>query len=197
MRSRRASSTGRVTRAGTPTTSEPGGTRAPSGTTAPAATTLPVPIWTPFKSTLPMPIKQSSSTVHACRMARCPTPTRAPIRVGSPSSTCTMVPSWRLVRSPTTTAPGAINAVGWMLMLLPHRLEYPLDPRVYGLAVPLSGVPAQGLRHVQSLVVERVEVGGSEHAPLERRALLGDMDQQNGLAREYGGVRGHGNARQR
>src|SRR5438046_2124541 len=153
----------------------------------------------------------------------CARATRAPIRVGSPSSTCTMVPSWRLVRSPTTiaamsprstapyhtlacapsvtspntTAPGAINAVGWMLMLLPHRLEYPLDPRVYGLAVPLSGVPAQGLRHVQRLVVERVEVGGSEHARLQRRALLGDMDQQNGLAREYGGVRGHGNARQR
>src|SRR6266480_186939 len=223
MRSRRASSTGRVTRAGTPTTSEPGGTRAPSGTTAPAATTLPVAMWTPLRSTLPMPIKQSSSMVHPCRMARCPTPTRAPIRAGSPSSTCTIVPSWRLVRSPTTiaamsprstapyhtlacapsvtspntTAPGAINAVGWMLMLLPHRLEYPLDPRVYGLAVPLSGVPAQGLRHVQRLVVERVEVGGSEHARLQRRALLGDMDQQNGLAREYGRVRGHGNARQR
>src|SRR3989442_8044199 len=156
-------------------------------------------------------------------MARCPSPTRAPIRVGSPSSTCTMVPSWRLVRSPTTiaamsprstapyhtlacapsvtspntTAPGAINTVGWMLMLLPHRLEYPLDPRVYGLAVPLSGVPAQGLRHVQRLVVERVEVGGSEHARLQRRALLGDMDQQNGLAREYGGIGGHGGARPR
>src|SRR2546430_7387687 len=223
MRSRRASSTGRVTRAGTPTTSEPGGTRAPSGTTAPAATTLPVAMWTPLRSTLPMPIKQSSSMVHPCRMARCPTPTRAPIRAGSPSSTCTIVPSWRLVRSPTTiaamsprstapyhtlacaprvtspstTAPRAMNAVGWMLMLLPHRLEYPLDPRVYRLAVPLSGVPAQGLRHVQRLVVERAEVGGSEHPRLQRRAVLRDMDQQNGLAREDGGVGGHGNARQR
>src|SRR6267378_8053230 len=223
MRSRRASSTGRVTRAGTPTTREPGGTRAPSGTTAPAATTLPVPMCTPFKSTLPMPIKQSSSTVHPCRMARWPTPTRAPIRAGSPSSTCTIVPSWRLVRSPTTiaamsprstapyhtlawapsvtspstTAPGAINAVGWMSMLLPHRLEYPLNPRVYRLAVLLSGVPAQGLRHVQRLVVERVEVGGSEHARLERRAVLRDMDQQDGLAWENRGVGRDRNARQR
>src|SRR6266550_3540509 len=176
MRSRRASSTGRVTRAGTPTTSEPGGTRAPSGTTAPAATTLPVPMWTPFKSTLPMPIKQSSSTVHACRLARSPTTIAAMSpRSTAPYHTLACAPS---VTSPNTTAPGAINAVGWMLMLLPHRLEYPLDPRVYGLAVPLSGVPAQGLRLVQRLVVERVEVGGSEHARLQRRALLGDMDQQ-------------------
>src|SRR5207245_2593369 len=85
-------------------TSEPGGMRAPSGTTAPAATTLPVPMWTPLSSTLPMPIRQSSSTVQPCRMARCPTPTRAPIRAGSRSSTCTIVPSWRLVFSPTTIA---------------------------------------------------------------------------------------------
>src|SRR2546430_1507052 len=223
MRSRRASSTGRVTRAGTPTTSEPGGTRAPSGTTAPAATTLPVAMWTPLRSTLPMPIKQSSSMVHPCRMARCPTPTRAPIRAGSPSSTWTIVPSWRLVRSPTTiaamsprstapyhtlacalsvtspstTAPGAINAVGWMWMLLPHGLEYPLDPGVYRLAVLLGGVPAQGLRHVQRLVVERVEVGGSEHPRLERRAVPRHVDQQDGLARENRGIGRHGDARQR
>src|SRR2546430_16217439 len=84
-----------------------------------------------------------------------------------------------------------------MSILLPHRLEYPLDPCVYRLAVLLSGVPAQGLRHVQRLVVERVEVGGSEHPRLQRRAVLRDMDQQNGLAREDGGVGGHGNARQR
>src|SRR5207253_1649016 len=223
MRSRRASSTGRVTRAGTPTTREPGGTRASSGTTAPAATTLPVPMWTPLRSTLPMPIRQSSSTVHPCRMARCPTPTRAPIRAGSRSSTCTIVPSWRLVFSPTmiaamsprstapyhtlacalsvtspsTTAPGAMNAVGWMLMLLPHRLECPLDPCVYRLAVFLSGVPPQCLRHVQRLVVERVEVGRSEHPRLECRPVLRHMDQQDRLAREYGCVGGHGNARQR
>src|SRR5438094_630314 len=127
MRSRRTSSTGRVTRAGTPTTSEPGGTRASSGTTAPAAT----------------------------------------------------------------------NAVGWMLMLLPHRLEYPLDPRVYRLAVFLSGVPPQRLRHVQRLVVERVEVGGSEHPRLECRPVLRHMDQQDRLAREYGCVSRHGDARQR
>src|SRR5213076_2332087 len=204
MRSRRASSTGRVTRAGTPTTREPGGTRASSGTTAPAATTLPVPMWTPLRSTLPMPIRQSSSTVHPCRMARCPTPTRAPIRAGSRSSTCTIVPSWRLVFSPTmiaamsprTTAPGAMNAVGWMLMLLPHRLECPLDPCVYRLAVFLSGVPPQCLRHVQRLVVERVEVGRSEHPRLECRPVLRHMDQQDRLAREYGCVGGHGNARQ-
>src|SRR2546426_9427422 len=218
MRSRRASSTGRVTRAGTPTTSEPGGTRASSGTTAPAATTLPVPMWTPLSSTLPMPIRQSSSTVHPCRMARCPTPTRAPICAGSRSSTCTIVPSWRLVFSPTTiaamsprstapyhtlacapsvtspstTAPGAMNAVGWMLMLLPHRLEYPLDPCVYRLAVFLSGVPPQRLCHVQRFVVECVKVGGSEHARLERRAVLRHMDQQDGLAREDGGIGGGG-----
>src|SRR2546426_8144385 len=218
MRSRRASSTGRVTRAGPPTTSEPGGTRASSGTTAPAATTLPVPMWTPVSSTLPMPIRQSSSTVHPCRMARCPTPTRAPIRAGSRSSTCTIVPSWRLVFSPTTiaamsprstapyhtlacapsvtspstTAPGAMNAVGWMLMLLPHRLEYPLDPRVYRLAVFLSGGPPQRLRHVQRLAVERVEVGGAEHPRLQRRAVLRDMNQANGLGGENGGSAGLG-----
>src|SRR5947199_264002 len=127
MRSRRLSSTGRLTRAGTPTTRDAGGTRA--------------------------------------AYAR--------------------------------TAPGAMNAVGWMLMLLPHRLECPLDPCVYRLAVFLSGVPPQCLRHVQRLVVERVEVGRSEHPRLECRPVLRHMDQQDRLAREYGCVGGHGNARQR
>src|SRR5438445_1620723 len=188
MRSRRASSTGRVTRAGTPTTSEPGGMRAPSGTTAPAATTLPVPMWTPLSSTLPMPMRQSSATVQPCRMARCPTPTRAPMRAGLPASTCTMVPSCRLeaspttiaamsprrtapyhtlargpsVTSPTTPAPGAMNAVGSMFVLLPHRLERPLHPRVHRLTVLLGGVPAQHAGHVDSLVVERLDVGLGE-----------------------------------
>src|SRR5213593_1051989 len=223
MRSRRASSTGRVTRAGTPTTREPGGTRASSGTTAPAATTLPVPMWTPLRSTLPMPIRQSSSTVHPCRMARCPTPTRAPICAGRRSSTCTIVPSWRFVfspitiasmsprstapyhtlacapsvTSPSTTAPGAMNAVGWMLMLLPQRLERPLDPCVHGLAVLLGRIPAEILGHVQRLIIERVEVGRAEHARLERRALPGDENQEDRLAREDRRVGGHRDPRRR
>src|SRR5881394_2596947 len=199
MRARSASSTRRVTRAGTPTTSDPGGTRVSSGTTAPAATTLPVSMWAPFRSTLPIPIRQSSSTVHPCRMARCPTPTRAPMRAGCPVSTCTIVPSWRLVfspitiastsprstapyhtlacaprvTSPSTTAPGAMNTVGWMLMLRPHRLERPLDPRVHRLAVLLGRIPAKILGHVQRL---------------ERRPLAGHENQEDRLARNHRGV---------
>src|SRR5437870_3046300 len=223
MRSRRASSTGRVTRAGIPTTSEPGGTRLPSGTTAPAATTLPVPMWTPFRSTLPMPMRQSSSTVHAWRMARCPTATRAPMCVGSPVSTCTIVPSCRFVASPmtiastsprstapyhtlaraprvtspSTTALGAMNAVGWMLMLLPHRLERPLHPRVDRLAVLLGRIPAQVLRDVHGLVVERVHIGPRIDARLDRLAVARDVHQQDGRAREHRCIRREGDQRRR
>ena len=84
---RSASSTARVIRAGTPTSTEPGGTRSPSGTTAPAATTLPAPMWTPFSRTLPMPMRHSSSIVQPCRTTRCPIPTRAPTVAGTPAST--------------------------------------------------------------------------------------------------------------
>src|SRR3989449_8475395 len=75
------------------------------------------------------------------------------------------------VTSPSTTAPGAMNAVGWMLMLLPHRLERPLDPRVDRLAVLLGRIPAQVLRDVHGLVVERVHVGPRIDARLDRLAV--------------------------
>jgi hypothetical protein len=138
IRSASAASTCRTMRPGTPITSERGGTCIPSGITAPAATTLPVPMRTPLSRILPMPIRHSSSTVHPCRITRWPTPTRRPTVHGSPSSTWTMVPSWRLlsgpmtigamsprstapyqtlasspiVTSPITAAPGAMNAEG-------------------------------------------------------------------------------------
>src|SRR6266576_3395878 len=99
------------------------------------------------------------------------------------------------VTSPSTTAPGAMNTVGWMLMLRPHRLERPLDPRVHRLAVLLGRIPAKILDHVQRLVVERLEVGWAEHARLERRPLAGHENQEDRLARNHRGVGGYRDSR--
>ena len=81
--------------------------RAPAAPASPPGSPRPPPPRcpsdpTPLSRTLPMPIRQSSSTVQPCRITRCPTPTRRPTMQGTPSSTCTMVPSCRLVSAPIT-----------------------------------------------------------------------------------------------
>src|SRR2546428_4848243 len=151
-------------------------------------------------------------------MARCPTPTRARWRAGCPASQSTLVPSCRLessptrtpamsprrtapyhtlargprVTSPSTTAPGAMNAVGSMFVLLPHGLERPLHPRVHRFAVLLGGVPAQDLGHVDGLVVEGLNVGLGEDPRLERAPRRRHFDEQDRLPREDRRVGGHG-----
>ncbi len=132
------SSTRRTTRAGTPTTSEPGATSMFSSSKAPAPMIEPRPTRTPLSKIAPMPIRQSSSTVQPCRMTRCPTVTRSPTEQGIPGSAWIIVRSWMLdcapmeIRSvsprstelyqtldsapmwtsPRMIAPGAMNAVG-------------------------------------------------------------------------------------
>src|SRR5579859_4174754 len=86
IRSRSPSSMGRLTTAGTPAASTPGGIWPPSRSTLPAASTLPVPTRLWFSTTLPIPIRVLSSITQPSRMARCPMVTLHPMIVGSPSA---------------------------------------------------------------------------------------------------------------
>src|SRR5216684_2579676 len=138
---------GRLTRAGEPRASTRGGIWVPGVTTLPAATIVSLPI-TAWSSTMaPMPIRHRSEMVQACRTTRCPTVTRAPIRVpnrllatwmterswmlvSSPisircSSQRTTQPYQMLARSPRTTSPATV-AVGAMKTSRPSRGVRPL-----------------------------------------------------------------------
>ena len=114
------------------------GMTVPSRTTVPAATSEPVPITAPFSTTAPMPMSTSSSTVQPCTTARCPidTPDRRASgnrnRCAGRNLPCTLLPLPTLMApmsarrtalnhmltpsarrtSPTTTAPGATQALG-------------------------------------------------------------------------------------
>ncbi len=61
---------------------------------------LPFPITAPSRIVAPMPMRHSSSTVQAWRIARWPTVTSLPTRVGKSSAKWTMLPSWMFVPSP-------------------------------------------------------------------------------------------------
>lgn len=65
-----------------------------------------------------MPIRQSFSMVQPWRMQRWPTPTPAPMVHGTPSSTCTMVRSWMLERSPTVMGPRSPLSTHWYQTLV-------------------------------------------------------------------------------
>ena len=105
MPSRSSSVSSRLTFAGTPATSEPGGTCMPCGTSACAATSEPAPITAPLSTVAPMPIRQSSSTVQPCTTALWPTETRSPIETGKPGSTWSVQLSWTLLSAPSDDRP--------------------------------------------------------------------------------------------
>lgn len=81
-----------MTFAGEPTMSEFGGKTFPCVTNAPAPTIDSRPMTALSRITAPIPIKQKSSTVHACTMALCPTVTSEPMTHGAwPEVTCTVL----------------------------------------------------------------------------------------------------------
>src|ERR671917_521099 len=107
----------RITLAGTPATSEPGGTCVPWVTTAPAATIDPEPMCAPFMTTLPIPTRTSSSTRAPCRTTRCPTVTPRPTTSGKPGSECRVQPSWMLEPSPISITSASARATAPYQML--------------------------------------------------------------------------------
>jgi hypothetical protein len=72
----------------------------PLVTSACAPMMLPLPMTAPSRIVAPMPMRHSSSTVQACRIARWPTVTSLPTRVGRSSARWTMLPSWMFEPSP-------------------------------------------------------------------------------------------------
>src|SRR2546423_7786745 len=50
--------------------------------------------------------------------SRCPTPTRAPTRTGVPSSTCTIVPSWRFVASRSEEHTSELQSLAYLVCRL-------------------------------------------------------------------------------
>src|SRR2546423_11326923 len=85
----------------------------------------------------------------------------------------------------------------WPRELLTYRLERPLHPRFGRLAVLLSRIPAQVLRHVERFIVECFHVRRDEHAGFHRRAVAGNPDEQDRLAREDRRIGRNGNQRRR
>src|ERR687884_704261 len=149
----------RMTLAGTPATSEPGGTCVPWVTTAPAATIEPAPMCAPFMTTLPMPTSTSSSIRAPCRTTRCPTVTPRPTTSGKPGSECSVQPSWMLEPSPISmTSPSARATAPYQMLArgpMPQpdwlidrdRLAHRLPPRVR--ARELWRVPPEFLAEAQ------------------------------------------------
>ncbi|ADI11935.1 hypothetical protein SBI_08817 [Streptomyces bingchenggensis BCW-1] len=119
MPSRSSSVSSRLTFAGTPATSEPGGTCIPCGTSACAATREPAPTRAPLSTVAPMPTSTSSSMTQPCSTALWPTETRSPTVAGKPGSACIVQLSWILLPAPTLIASASPRSTAWYQTLAP------------------------------------------------------------------------------